>query len=241
VVGQNGDIYAVPLHESVILVYSPATDQLRTLSIPGAAGINKWSGGIYAPNNGCIYCIPHSATDVLKIDPSTDTVTRFGSLPSTVFKHRGGVVAPSGMIYSISRVAGGIERFLKINPYDDTASYFGGVPSIASGVGGTLAPNGKIYFAPSSGNLVHVLNPADDSYETIAIASGSGSFALVLGLDGYLYGWPWTTGGTFFRVDPDTHAIDRSGTVTILGNQFTLASDGYLYRTAIKKIGRAHV
>ena len=53
------------------------TDILSTFA--SFAGASKWIGAVLAPN-GCIYGIPFSATDVLKIDPTTDTTSMFGGL-----------------------------------------------------------------------------------------------------------------------------------------------------------------
>ena len=46
------------------------------------AGTYKWVGGVLAPND-CIYGIPYDATQVLKIDPATDTTSMFGGLTGT--------------------------------------------------------------------------------------------------------------------------------------------------------------
>jgi hypothetical protein len=57
------------------------------------------ASGVLAPN-GCIYGIPHNSETVLKIDPSEDSVTTFGSLSGSR-KWYGGVLAPNGCIYGI--------------------------------------------------------------------------------------------------------------------------------------------
>jgi hypothetical protein len=64
------------------------------------SGTSKWIGGVLAPN-GMIYGIPLNSTTVLKIDPTGDTATTFGSLSSGTSKWAGGVLAPNGMIYGI--------------------------------------------------------------------------------------------------------------------------------------------
>jgi hypothetical protein len=65
-------------------------------------GGNKWYGGVLAPN-GKIYGIPYNSTDILIIDPVTDTATR-SSMSATLTgtnKWAGGVLAPNGKIYGI--------------------------------------------------------------------------------------------------------------------------------------------
>ena len=48
--------------------------------IPGSRlkGKWKWHGAVLAPNNNCIYGIPQSAEDVLKINPDTGEVSTIG-------------------------------------------------------------------------------------------------------------------------------------------------------------------
>ena len=63
------------------------------------SGTNKWLGGVLAPN-GRIYCVPLSSTQILEIDPETQTTQLFGSLAG-VQKWSGGVLAPNGRIYCV--------------------------------------------------------------------------------------------------------------------------------------------
>jgi hypothetical protein len=89
----------------------------------------------------------------LKIDPSNDTATTFGSVAGAD-KWIGGVVAPNGFIYGIPYIATAI---LKIDPSNDTATTFGSATAYA---GGVLAPNGSIYGMPFSATTVlKILSP----------------------------------------------------------------------------------
>jgi hypothetical protein len=45
--------------------------------------------------------MPHTSTTVLRIDPTTDTTTTFGSLAVVADKWYGGVLATNGSIYGI--------------------------------------------------------------------------------------------------------------------------------------------
>jgi len=47
-----------------------------------------------------IYGIPYTSATTLKIDPTTDTATTFGSLGGSYY-YAGGLVAPNGYIYGI--------------------------------------------------------------------------------------------------------------------------------------------
>ena len=73
-------------------------DGIRTL-FGSLTGTNKWVGGVLAPN-GKIYGIPFDSTQVLEIDPITQTTALFGSLTGEN-KWYGGVLAPNGKIYGI--------------------------------------------------------------------------------------------------------------------------------------------
>lgn len=52
---------------------------ILSISHIGASVAGGWFGGQLAPN-GCIYGVPGNSDAVLKIDPTTDTVTTFGSV-----------------------------------------------------------------------------------------------------------------------------------------------------------------
>ena len=64
-----------------------------------SADTSKYGGGVLAPN-GKIYCIPSNATNVLIIDPTTNTAdtTTITGLTGTN-KYSSGVLAPNGKIY----------------------------------------------------------------------------------------------------------------------------------------------
>ena len=65
------------------------------------SGADKWIGGVLAPN-GRIYCVPFNSTQVLEIDPETQTTQLFGSFSGTQ-KWAGGVLAPNGKINCVPR------------------------------------------------------------------------------------------------------------------------------------------
>ena len=84
-------------------------------------------------------------------------MTTFGSVGSDGAKWFGGVLAPNGQIYGISKLSALV---LKIDPETDTATTFG---SLGSGgqkwLGGVLAPNGQIYGIPYFSALVLKIDP----------------------------------------------------------------------------------
>ena len=90
-------------------------------------GQDKWLGGELSHRNGCIYGVPGSARDILKIEPCTGAdsgaavVTRVplpqgsckSSLSNNRFKWLRGIEAPDGCIYAIPSNA---LQVLKIAP-----------------------------------------------------------------------------------------------------------------------------
>ena len=124
------------------------------------AGANKWIGGVLAPN-GKIYGIPYNSTQVLEIDPVTQTTTLFGSL-SGLEKWRGGVLAPNGKIYGIPASS---TQVLEIDPVTQTTTLFGSLAGSSKWIGGVLAPNGKIYGIPFS--ITQVLQYYTKSFPNI--------------------------------------------------------------------------
>ena len=62
------------------------------------SGTVKWLGGVLAPN-GKIYYAPTNASQILELDPATNTTTLVGSVYSGTNKWVGGVLAPNGKIY----------------------------------------------------------------------------------------------------------------------------------------------
>lgn len=146
----SGDIYFIPTNSSALggIIKLRIYDQsIRIITI--STGGNAWQSGVLAAN-GCIYCIPHNATQVLKINTQDDSLTLFGSLGAGTLKWSAGVLGIDGNIYGIPRTD---TTVLKIDTVNDTATTFGSVTS-PSYFGGTLAPNGAIYSIPVSNTAV---------------------------------------------------------------------------------------
>jgi hypothetical protein len=170
---------------------------------------SKWTGGVLAPN-GMIYGIPFSATSILKIDPTNDTVSTFGSLSGSA-KWTGGVLAPNGMIYGIPRDATSI---LKIDPNNDTVSTFGSLSGSLKWTGGVLAPNGMIYGIPTDATSILKIDPTNDTASTFGSLSGSSKWAGgVLAPNGMIYGIP--SGATsILKIDPTNDTASTFGSLS---------------------------
>ena len=131
------------------------TSSFQLFSV-GAGTPASWAGGVLAPN-GMIYGIPQDNTAVLKIDPTTDLLTTFGSLAGSA-KWSGGVLAVGGMIYGMPSSSTAI---LKIDPTTDTATTFG--VTSGSWAGGIVPKSGVVYGVPyGSSSILKIGGPAID-------------------------------------------------------------------------------
>ena len=107
-------------------------------------------GGVLAPN-GMIYGIPYGLNTVLKIDPTTDTATTFGSM-SAAGDSVGSVLAPNGLIYGMPYSS---TRIVRVDPTTDTIlPDFGSLTGVSKWAGGVLGPDGTIYGIPDSSTTV---------------------------------------------------------------------------------------
>ena len=131
----------------------------------------KWIDAVLAPN-GKIYCVPYNATQVLEIDPNTNTTTLIGSVYSGTFKWVGAALAPNGKIYCVPYNA---TQILEIDPITKTTAL---IDSVYSGtfkwVGAALAPNGKIYCVPYNATQVLEIDPITNTTTLIgSVYSGT--------------------------------------------------------------------
>ena len=140
VLGPNQKIYGIPTNATSVLELDPVTRKVRTFGDLGTAltpancsgalhcGLDKWIGGVLAPNGKIIgipcalqtsasplstslaepslptRCVADAAESVLEIDPLTHEVSTFGVISSSVKrKWVEGVLARNGKIYAIVR------------------------------------------------------------------------------------------------------------------------------------------
>eukprot|EP00936_MAST-01D_sp_MAST-1D-sp1_P001428 g1428.t1 len=174
-------------------------------------GEYNWFGGVLS-HEGIIFAIPSASTSVLRIDPSKDTVSFFGSLGSPgMLKWRGGVLAPNRAIYGIPYA---LSEVLKIDPVKASASTFGR-GSYAPGAfgadfnGGVLSPRGMIYAMPYLINVVLRIDPSNDTVTTFgSVATTNGGWCGgVLSQQGMIYGMPCGS-TTILKINPRNDTAD---------------------------------
>ena len=164
------------------------------------SGSYLYLGAILAPN-GKIYAIPQYATNVLVVDPATDTVSTIGYVPGGD-KYVGGILAPNGNIYGFQHDATGV---LKINPVTGVVSAVGNAPGQNKWYGGALAPNGKVYVPPYSTTNLEIFDPATDTITTKNVGTNSQCGA-ALAPNGKIYSPP-AGSGKIMIVDPQTETV----------------------------------
>lgn len=143
ILARNGMIYAPTAAATQVLKIDP---QQKTAVAIGATVSAGYSSFATAPS-GTIYAAPYGAFGtVLRVDPSTDTVTQFGSLGATVNKYNPSVVtAPNGRLYAAPYAA---TALLELDPVTDTLTTFGTPPANSELGQGQLLPDGRIVWLP---------------------------------------------------------------------------------------------
>jgi len=116
-VGADGNIYCPACDTSSILRIDTKTDECTTFGFAGKMK-NKWQGGVYSPSDKCIYCIPASGLQILRIYTDTDIqgenpVQLLGALPIHKDKWQGGHVGLDGRLYFIPENG---YRVMKVTP-----------------------------------------------------------------------------------------------------------------------------
>jgi hypothetical protein len=238
---QGNKIYILP---TMTGDYTDATAETSGFTVTKVAdgsgnltGTLKWYGGVLAPN-GKIYCVPNSATEVLIIDPATNTTDRtsISTGLSGSNKWYGGVLAPNGKIYCVPRNA---EEVLIIDPTTNTAdrtSISTGLSGSNKWFGGVLAPNGKIYCVPDSAEEVLIIDPTTNTADRTSITGLSGSekwYGGVLAPNGKIYCVPRNAEEVLI-IDPATNTTDRTSISTGLSGSEkwyggVLAPNGKIY------------
>jgi DNA-binding beta-propeller fold protein YncE len=133
-----------------VLVIDTTNDTISYIAIsPSSPSL----GCVLAPN-GYIYFVPCSSSTItlVRIDPSTNTVYRFGSLSGNYY---GGILGPDGNVYCPPN---GSTSILVINTTTNTTSTFGSLPASTTWSGGKLASNGNIYCIAGNGTSFFRIN-----------------------------------------------------------------------------------
>ena len=113
-------------------------------------GTSRYIGGVLAPN-GKIYGIPYSSSQILEINPTTQTASLFGSVGAGTSKWMGGALGPNGYIYAIPYDS---TTILELNPTTSGTTTYGSLSGLNKYSGGITAANGRIYGLPRDSTSV---------------------------------------------------------------------------------------
>lgn len=187
----NGYAYLIPFKNTTVSKIRLSND-----SVTNNLGTNygttnaKWIGGTLA-NNGMIYCTPLDASNILKINPTNDVTSTFGSFTGGA-KWGFSCLAPNGKIYCPPYSS---SEILVIDPSNDSTYTFGsfGISNAKWG-SATLGPNGKIYCMPRSGTQILEIDPSNDTTRLFGNFPAGGKYFGSVLCNNKIYGIPFTSG-----------------------------------------------
>jgi len=233
VLAPNGMIYYIPMTEPRVFKLDPTTEIETAIGTTyhTSATSSKWQGGALA-ENGMIYCacFGGTVTQILKINPTTDTTSLVGASLGAGNKISGACCAPNGMIYFAPRKT---SKIVMLDPTTEIISYvgtdYGGAEN--KWFANQLALNGMIYFIPHDYGRVMKLDPTTNTTTLIGSLITGTYRTAVLGLNGKIYCLPFTT-NDILEIDPytDTTRIFTDAIIqgrdSVKGN---IALNGNLY------------
>uniref|UniRef100_A0A7S3VC22 Uncharacterized protein n=1 Tax=Chaetoceros debilis TaxID=122233 RepID=A0A7S3VC22_9STRA len=183
----NGIVYGLQCHSDKILridatsASSLSDVKITTLDVPyndffddaeererERSMIWKYHGGAISSIDGCIYCIPQSATRVLRIDPTKDECTFVGPKLEGKYKWYGGLVARDGAVYGIPHNSDSVLRICPLPAKNDVqVTLHGNLNDFGNSLhqwhGGGLSSDGTIVCIPNNVSKVLLIHPCNDS------------------------------------------------------------------------------
>ena len=163
-------IYGLPCHHDGVLKIEPGVLQEDGVSYRecdisliglGSCGTGDWKfhGAVLSPRDGCFYCIPQFAEQVLRIDPKSDGCSLIGARFPGRNKWYGGLLGADNRIYGVPQNATGVLRIDPANS-NNPCELFGSYPEGGyKWHGGTVGPNGEIYGIPAHAERVLKIVP----------------------------------------------------------------------------------
>ena len=239
----TGRIYFMTHTAGLICSINTANDTLDASFNYANTATTRQFGCVLAPN-GRVFSIPYDEQTTYYIDSiltPTTLSTGVGGITGGN-KFRGGVLGPDGKIYCVPYDASDI---MIIDPSPSTPTINRTTLSGASNVGingnkyagGALAPNGKIYFAPSTVSTIGYVDasasiPTCASFN-ITTPTGSSPYysGCVLAPNGKIYCIPYSS-TTVGVIDPATNGFSQPITGITGTNKFSggvLAPNGKIY------------
>lgn len=195
VLAPNGCVYSPTANGSLKpLKYNPITNIATQIGALNGVVYGSYSSAL-APN-AMIYCTPHRAGRVMKVNPSNDTTAYIGTdyAATGTNKWSGIANANNGKLYCAPFA---FNQILEIDPTTDTTAMVG--PDLSSKgtdkyISLTLARNGNLYLAPFGASRILEYNPVTGASQEVGpVFSGGGKFyGITTGINGKLYLIPYS-------------------------------------------------
>lgn len=153
-------------------------------------GTTAFQGALNAPN-GEVYFLPYDSNMFLSINPFSKTYKDVGASAGGV-EFIGGSLGPSGKIYLAPHVS---NSFLSLDTTKNNQKTTIGSQTMVSAAynGAMYAPNGKIYFVPSSETIIRYYDTNTGTVGSVATPTSGGFSSAVLTPQGKIYFIPFTT------------------------------------------------
>ena len=126
----------------------------------------KYHGGAISPIDNCIYCIPQSASRVLRINPNDESISFVGPKLPGKYKWYGGVVGKSdGAIYGVPQNSGSVLRICPMRTkdgdgFDVNVTLHGDLGiDMHQWHGAGASSDGTIICIPNNANTVLIVKP----------------------------------------------------------------------------------
>lgn len=233
-------IIHVPWSGKTVGVFNLSTDSLSEFG--SYEGTGKW-GCAALSSKKRIYCIPHTAMQMLVIDnleAETPTSRLIGSYPGSN-KWTSAVIDSKGDIYCIPFISKNILKIIPGDTIDEDVYETIPLPAELQNIdykwrSGTIAPNGNLYLIPYGANMILVYNPTLKTFNTIPVtAAESYKYKFVgctLGTNGMIYGMPYDF-TQIIEINPNTNELRYISTSYNANSSISFGSimddDGNIY------------
>ncbi|MBM9589099.1 hypothetical protein JWG41_01475 [Leptospira sp. 201903075] len=175
-------------------------------------GSTDFQGALNAPN-GEIYFLPYDSTMFLSVNPIAKTFVNAGVAPGGVASI-GGSLGPAGKIFLSPHLS---SDFLTIDTTNGNQQKVVATQTMGSAAynGAIYAPNGKIYFVPSSQTIIRYYDTIKDTIGTVATPTSGGFSSAVLTPQGKIYFIPFTS-TTMYILDTKDDSVTTHPHVFVL-------------------------
>ncbi|EOQ97879.1 putative lipoprotein [Leptospira wolbachii serovar Codice str. CDC] len=193
-----------------------------------------FQGALNAPN-GDIYFLPYDSTKILAINPSSKIYSNAGTVPGTV-DFIGGSLGPAGIIYFSPHQN---LNFYALDTFQNSLSIVGNKTLVGAAYNGAMyAPNGKIYFVPSSETNIRYYDTNTKTIGTVSTPTSGGFSSAVLTPQGKIYFIPFVS-TTMYILDTKDDTVSTHPHVFPGSNAYIsgiLTPNGRIYMIPFRQI-----